>query len=526
MSGTIDGTVTIVQTSTLTIDINNGNVVVTTGGTTGPVNVGTTITTGGTTTPVNADTNTYPLAMPSGIAAGAPVTLGTGPNSIQLTLSNNPGTPGNCEFVVIMQQGTVQTAIAGPLTVTAGVGASMAGSQIFTINGDFTGMTGFEITAYGTGLNGMWVNSATVGLIPWECNADAANSRGTGSPNYQPTIFNSNGTNMVFLPASAIPAQPIPTPAPALTTIPATIAGSPRSDTLANLMVDLTAGQTLTLPAGTFVGTGAINVAGTVTGVAMGTTTINCTGLEPYQDKAVLLPTVPGVTIANLTIEGAAIAASLGANAAGVRDGAAGIGFTLSQVEITGCQDGILTFPSNVTVNSCNIHGNGAGLAGGSATHELYIGGSPITTFSMTNTSVATGPLATHALKSRAGTTKVVGGTLTAGAADGGAVSGSVVDIPDGGDASFNGVAFTLRAGAANTLFFGYAMESALNLAAGSTVTMTNCVFDGGGVAGEIQAGSNIHGAALVLSGCTYKGTTPPSVSGFATVVGTITAAS
>lgn len=525
MSGnnTTTKTTTLSSTTVETTVLTGGGASVTGSGTgTGGGTTGGGTTGGGTTPVVTGSTNAYPLAMPTGIAAGAPVTLGKGPNSIQLTLSNNPGTAGSCEFVLIMNQGTEQTALAGPLTVTSDVGETMTGSQVFTINGDFTGMTGFEINATGPGLNGLWINAATVGLIPWWCNQDAANSRGTGSASYATSIFNSNGSNMTFLPQSAVPAAPIPVPAPALTTVAGTIAGVAKSGTLATLLTDLATGQTLTLGAGTFVGTGAINVAGIVTGAGTGVTTINATDLPPYENKAVLVPTVAGVTIEKLTIQGAAVPASLGNNAAGVRDGAAGIGFTLTDVEITGCQDGILTFASNITVNGSNIHGNGAGDG---YTHEMYVGGSPTTKFVLGTSTVSTGPLSTHAVKSRAGTTTITGGVLTGGAADGGAVSGSVVDIPDGGLVSITGTTIALRANAANTLFFGYSMESALNQATGATVTMTDVIFDGGGVAGEIQAGSYMPTSKLVLVGCTHKGTVAPTISGFATVTGAIAAA-
>jgi hypothetical protein len=498
----MNSTVTTNKTTTITETIVTTTVP---SGTTTPVT-----TTPVTTTPVTTNPGTI-LAMPAGITNGAPVTIGTGPNSIQLNMGNNlpgnlpPNTP-DCVFAVLVDG----VAVAGPLTVS-GVGSGGTTGQVFTINGNWgAGPHTISIDGVGTGIYGLFVNSVDYDFVAYQTGGATA-------------IF-ANGNNSTWSPVG-VPVINTPPPAPSLSTITgATIGGTVvAANTLQPIVSDMVAGSILGLPAGTIVGTATINAAGTIDGAGAGKTIIDCTNLTPYQNKAVLVTSVPGVTINGLTIRGAAIAANLGANAAGVRDTGPGIGFTLSASEITACQDGLLTSASNITVNNCNIHGNGAGLVGGSATHELYIGGGPATIFSMTGTTVATGPLATHAVKSRAGKTSVVGGTLTAGAADSGAVSGSIADIPDGGNATFSGVAFVLRPSAAVTLFLGYGMESASNLAAGVTVMLTNCTFNGGGVAGEIQNGTFIPSAKLVLSGCTYTGTAgPPAISGFASVTGTI----
>lgn len=479
---------------------------------------------GGTTPPVTppASGNVYPLAMPAGVAAGAPVTLGTGPNSIVIYASNNPGSGIVNQFVVVGNFGSTQTALAGPLTCSSNVGMSQAGSQVFTINGDFAGLTSVGIVAAGSGISGLWINELTVNLLPWSTNTDAINSRGTGTPNYGTLAFNSNGANEVWLPQSAIPAAPIPPPATPPTTISgATIGGTAHSAaTLATLVAATPTGGTLALPAGTFVGTSTLPNACTVTGAGMGKTVIDGTGITPAYSKALLVPLVAGATIKNLTLQNASIVASQGNNAAGVRDNGAGIGFALDTVEVTACQDGLLTFASNITLSNGHTHDNGAGDG---LTHEIYLGGDTTNTCTLTDWTSTCGPKSTHALKTRAGTTNVSGGTFTGSPDTTGNVGSSVIDVPDGGNFTATGTTFVLAAGAANHNFLTYGEESATNASTGSTVTLTNCVFtDNTGTGGIISNGTYIPAAKLMLSGCTYTGAAPPSITGFASVTGTI----
>lgn len=491
------------------------------GGPTSPV---TSPSTGGSTTPTTSG-NVYPLAMPAGVAAGAPVTLGTGPNSIVIYASNNPGSGIVNQFAVVGNFGSTQTALAGPLTCSSNVGMSQAGSQVFTINGDFAGLTSVGIVAAGSGISGLWVNELTVNLVPWQTNTDAINSRGTGTPNYGTLAFNSNGANETWLPASAIPSAPVPPPAATQSTITGATIGSTAQTpgTLATLIAGTAAGATLTLPAGTFVGTGTIPNACTVTGAGMGKTIIDGTGITPTYSKALLVPLVAGSTISNLTLQNANIAASQGNNAAGVRDNGNGIGFTLNGVEVTACQDGLLTFASNVTLIGGHTHDNGAGDG---YTHEIYLGGDTTNTCTLTGWTSTCGAKSTHALKTRAGTTNVSGGTFTGSADSTGAVGGSVIDIPDGGNFSATGATLVIAAGAANHEFLTFGLESAANASIGDTVTLTNVVFtDNTGSGGIISNGTAIPAAKLVLSGCTYTGKVAPSITGWGSITGTIAAA-
>src|SRR5580765_7105011 len=103
---------------------------------------------------------------------------------------------------------------------------------------------------------------------------------------------------------------------------------------------------TLTLPAGVMKDTAPLPKPITLTGAGPGATFIDCTGLRPTNDKAVLVVQSVGCIITDMTLQGAVISTGLGANAAGIRDNGPSIGFILRRVVITGCQDGVLTFPS------------------------------------------------------------------------------------------------------------------------------------------------------------------------------------
>jgi hypothetical protein len=477
------------------------------------------------------DTNTYPLAVPA-TPGGANVSVGTGASQIDVYIANTPGNTVPAQFSVgvtpdqTAYPGAATVVVTQPFTVTSNNGESQGAAQVLTIKGAFGASPTIYIYPEGNGINGMWC-WLNYNLMPFQANADADNSRGTGTPVYGTMIFDSNANQIEWLSPSVIPAVPVAPPAATLSTITgATINGTvAAADTLANLIAATPTAGTLVLPAGTFVGTAAIPNQCTITGAGMGKTIIDCTGLTPNQSKAVLVPSVPGIVIQDLTVQGAAIAAALGMNAAGVRDSGPGIGFTLIRVESTGNQNGLLTFGSIIVVSGSNIHDNGsASLANGqAATHEIYVGGGPGSSLTISDTTVSTGPLATHAVKSRALGTVISGSALTAGCADGN-VSGSVVDIPDGGLYTMTGGSLNLNAGASNTLLYGYAMESATNLAAGVASSLSGVVCNGGGQGCEIQNGSYIPTATLVLTSVTADGAIP-AISGFASVTGAIVAA-
>jgi hypothetical protein len=482
-----------------------------------------------------ADGNVYPLKMPPGITGGAPVNLGVGPNSLTIAVANNPGSGVSNEFVVLLNRGSApQVSIAGPFNVTSDVGESLQGSQVFTINGDFTGATGFQLVPIGNGMNGLWVEELSLDYVLWFVDFDAANSRGTGSPNYQSGIaFNSNGTSMLYLPKSAVPAAPIPVPNAVATSVAGSTVtasepaggapSSPATALLSALIAGTPAGSTLTLPAGTIIGSSTIPNASTISGAGMGQTVISSTDFPVVENKSVLLPLVPGVTIENMTINGAQIPTSEGNNAAGLRDGGPGIGFIATNVELTGCQNGMLSFPSDITMTGCKTHGNGAGDG---YTHELYFGGNPTNVVNLNQHTSVCGAGATHALKTRAGTTKVTGGSFTGSADTTGNIGGSVIDVPDTGIFEMTGATVENVAGTANTMLFGYGMETNGNAATGTSAVFTDVVFvDNTGTGGLIENGGANPQATLTLVSCTYTGTVAPVTKGWASVTGELTPA-
>ncbi len=309
------------------------------------------------------------------------------------------------------------------------------------------------------------------------------------------------------------------TPEAALALIKGTSA-APTASTLAAKIAATPSGGTLTLLGGVFKDTAPLPKPITLSGVGANTI-IDCTGLRPTNDKAVLVVQAAGCTIADMTLQNASIPAALGLNAAGVRDNGPGIGFTLRRVAITGCQNGVLTFASNITLDTCNIHDNGAGNG---LTHEVYADGTPTTTLTVTGSAISCGPLSSHALKSRAGTTIVTSSKLLGAPAAAGGNGGSVIDLPNGGLASITDTDITLSAGAANHTFLGFGMENNLNAATGSKVTLLGVRLHGNGIAGSIE--TKLSGATLVIgANCTYDGATPPQLVGWGSVTGTFTKA-
>lgn len=453
------------------------------------------------------------LTMPANVAPDTDYSVGSGADQLTFQIGLEPTSP-NAIFDVLIDG----VGVAQGLVVTTK--AESIGGQRITLNGNWGPgpHTIEQIYTDPAAGNGTFNNLVQYNLAPCYANG-GYDSRGVMSVNAT-SVFLTKGhiINWTTSPVNATaPVSGAAGVGPTLTTITGTVNGVSKTGTLANLVADLTTGGTLVLPATGIVGTAPINAAGTISGAGQGKTVIDCTGLTPDMSKGVFVPTVPGVVISNMTIKGAAVSDD---NGAGVRDAADGIGFTLEGVEVTGCQDGILTFASAIVVSGCYFHDNGAGDG---FSHEIYIGGSPTNVATLTNTTVAAGVKATHAVKSRAGTTNISGCTLTGSLDTTGNVAGSTVDVPDGGVVSISDTTIATSIDQGNHLFFGYATESAKNLAAGNTVTMTNVVFkDGTGTGGIIQNGTAIPTAKLVLVNCTYTGATAPQIVGFGSVSGTI----
>jgi hypothetical protein len=463
-----------------------------------------------TPTPVATPTPSVPaaiLTMTPVTTAGAPVTIGSGPDSLVLLLANF-NTASN--VVAVSINGVV---VAAPLTVTSGAGMSASTSQVFTINGSWgAALPTVQIIAVAGGENGVWINGVTYNFVPLVFNGQIPSSDGPDIGVNVLSIWNMTNAPATFTAPIAV--------APAAPAAPVIPPATP-SATLTAVVASMTAGATTALPAATYIGTASINVAGTLSGATTATTIIDGTNIVPTQEKAGLVFTVPGATVENMTIQNFAISAALGQNASSVRDAGPGIGGTLVNVKSTGNQDGLLTSGGSWNLTGCTFAGNGAGNPGSGATHEMYFATDTANVVTLTNTTAACGPLATHALKSRAKTTRATGCTFTANYTDptNGGNAGSVIDIPDGGTFTATGCTINLPAGSANTNFVTCGEESANNGAA--IVSMETCVFvDGTGTGGTIVCSSA--GGTINVTGSTYTGTVAPKLTGWATVVGTI----
>ena len=416
-----------------------------------------------TPTPV-PNLNVYPLQMPTNVAPGATVDMGVGPDMLTVQVANNPASGAIDCSMALELDGVV---VAGPLDVSSNAG--MVGGQIFKVHGPFgppphalTFLNGYSTTQ---GLSGLWMNGASLNFLPFYFNGPSLDSRGSLPAPNSVTVWDNIGAPFTMT-STKVVVVPTPTPVPPVpadSITGATINGVVASTgTLAALVALVPANGTLVLPAGTFHGTTVVPVAMTISGAGAGKTIIDGTGIVPTYKKALFVPNVAGVVISNMTIQNASVSAADGGNAAAVRDSGAGIGFTLNNVEITNCQDGILTFASNIQLQNSNFHGNGASNIGGSSTHEMYINGSPTTVVTLTGTSATSGLLATHAVKSRAGTTNITGGVFV-GNSDDGTNGGSVIDIPDGGVATITNAVIKTGMNAGNHGILTHAEESSKN---------------------------------------------------------------
>jgi hypothetical protein len=107
-------------------------------------------------------------------------------------------------------------------------------------------------------------------------------------------------------------------------------------------------------------------------------------------------------------------------------------------------------------------------------------------------------------------------------------VTGSVLNFPDCGEVTLSGVTLTVAAkgSAANIVFITYGTESANNVAAGNTVTLTDVhLVDRSGTGGVILNGPALPKARLIIGrGCVYDGSRPPQLQGWASVSGSFTA--
>ena len=523
------------------------------GGTGTGTGTGTGGTGGGTTTPpVILQQSDFTAAVPLNYVGG------TGPD--QITFMLNSG--GTNSFNVLFNGHVVAEA----LTPAAG------GNISYTINGTFgaPAAAGTDTLTWtpagGSGLSGMVMLSAsylsttyTSGAlwfdVPVAASADysgwsqarvwdqAGVAFGAG---FAPTGTGTGGTGG----GGTGTGNPPPTTDSTISGATINTAATPPA-ILSAMAALVPSGGTLQLPAGTFVGTTAFG-AGTLTGAGPGQTIINALGRVGglTQGKGIIVPTAPGMTISNMTIEGATTS---DLNGAGIRDAGDSIGFSLNNVEVTGNQNGILTFASNINITNCNFHDNGANLANTGQTfsvHEMYIGehGDPTKLAMISGTNVTVGAGSTHAIHCRI-PANIFGGTWIGNKnTDPNGFGGSVFDFPNMGNISITDVTCEQHGGGGNNVFLSYGMEAADSLVVvnntvtdGFTLTLTNWLFkDFTGTGGFILCGSGswtVPGltspvvpsaiAKLVLVNCkfdpTNSGGKAPTIQGFASVVGTIT---
>lgn len=240
-------------------------------------------------------------------------------------------------------------------------------------------------------------------------------------------------------------------------------------------------GSPTTLTAGTFHGVIDLTSDTTVTGAGIGQTILDITTLRPIYRKAVVVceaSTTPGgATASNMTLTGAAIAASDGQNAAGICNGAQGYNMTIDTVEIYGCQQGIRSLGGNVTVKNTHIHHCGEDSQNTGDTHGWYLStqnGSPDGTdtslVTITSTTSEKSILA-HEFKSRLGNHTITNsvfaslvipgsaGSYVTGSATQLGGNGSCLDVCNGGTVNGTGNLWIKGLGAVDRNFITYGTE-------------------------------------------------------------------
>lgn len=404
------------------------------------------------------------IPVPSGTVSAVP-TPAT-PNTLTVALSSSPGADQDCTVSIIVNGKAVDPLVAA----SARVGQSLQGCTVKKYLGNWGDNPTVQIAPVPPGgNNGLWIMAVNYDGVPLVANG-IYDSRGGRTVNSEWCYVTAQNTVTYGQPVAVAPPPP-PLAAPLFPAISADLTGT---------------GQT-----------------------------VDATGHRLTYDKAILVPTVPGLTIKNLVLTGARLPTSLGANGAGVRDAGDGIGFTLDGVEIHHCDNGILTFASNISLLNCKFHDNGSAQDDAPGmTHNVYVGGGNLIVKNYTGY----GATRAHDIKSRAVTTSISQMVSTAGG------QGRCLDVPDAGTVDVTDSVWTIPPGAADRTFFGYATESGKN--AGRIVTLTNVVFiDQTGQGGFITCGPYAPDAVLNLIGCTYKGAAAPQFQGWPKVNGELTQA-
>jgi hypothetical protein len=505
--------------------------------------------------------------MPAGISGNMPVNLnpaaGPGPNTVAFALCYGGPQPTNSNFVVLLNG--VQ--ITGPLTLTSTTQQAGGIPQPFFVTGDFSGIVPagtiptvtFQEAA--TNLNNISFQSVSYDFKALYTNDTFSNE---GGPQINSlSAWDSNGApTLNFGPAQAVttqpsaPSAPEPTYTATTTTVNgATIGGAAAGAlTLAALVTATPSGGKLVLPSGTIVGTTDVTVPMTIMGQGpqlmapgqtplAGATVISCdvagVMLEPANDKGVFQAAIAGIVFQALTITGAVDTDNAGANAAGIRmSGPGALGVTINNCELCFNQDGFLSDasqtglpPAVTTLNNVYIHDCGDGAAPGDTatsgigfTHAFYAGGLPTDSVFINASYLVGGKATGHAVRCHAGHFTGDGSVFEGSLDTTGASAGSVMDFPDGGLVSLKNATIVLPGADANTIILQFGEGTAANAAVGETVDLTGAIIQNPGAAGTIIAyPGNMPNAELILTGATYTGPTPPTLTGWKTVTGAFT---
>jgi len=184
----------------------------------------------------------------------------------------------------------------------------------------------------------------------------------------------------------------------------------------------------------------------TVRGVA-GRPKFDCTGLTPVDDKACILLAGHDITLENLEVTGAEISATMGANAACIRN-EQGVDFTLRDIICHGSQEGLLTDGGSVVIEDSEFFDNGWT----DRTHNVYLSGDcPSATI---RGSTFRDARIGHEFKSRCQKTVISDSTFrsTKGSRD--------IDIPDGGETTIYRSTLAKTADTQNPELIGFTAES------------------------------------------------------------------
>jgi hypothetical protein len=495
-----------------------------------------------------------------------PVFAGTGNDNVAFNLCYGGPNAVNANFVVLFNGVEITAQPPNALTCTSTTQQAGGVPQTFILSGDFASLVVpgvLPTITFQAGLTNL--NNVSFQSVAYKGQALYTNSTfsNEGGPQINSLgAWCSNGaTTLSFGPPIAVttqpsgPAAPEPTYTATATTVSgATIGGAAAGAlTLAALVTATPSGGKLVLPSGTIVGTTDVTVPMTIMGQGpqlmapgqtqlAGATIISCdvagVMLEPANDKGVLQLACGGIILQALTISGAVDTDNAGANAAGIRSsGPADLGFTLNNVEILDCQDGILTDSSTATapavwtLNNCFVHDCGDGAATGDTatsgigfTHAVYFGGLPTDTAIIAASYIVGGTHTGHAVRCHAGHFTGDGSVFEGSLDTTGASAGSVMDFPDGGLVSLKGATIVLPGADANTIILQFGEGTAANAAIGEAVDMTNAIIQNPGAAGTLIAyPGNMPNAELILTGATYTGPTPPTLTGWKTVTGAFT---